>query len=678
MKFPLTLFVLALFLQVSDLQVAQVLADGEKDNHPDKVRRIPRLGIEVSAADRQALEQGLAQLQAVLDQLKTSQSLFVLSHIPDAEIFHRAVRDNLDHQEFFHANDVKKARNLLRLGLERAEQLEKEQAPWLEQTGLVVRGFRSQLDDTVQPYGLVIPDNYQSKGEKDFRLDIWFHGRGETLSETNFIDQRAKNAGYYKPRNTIVLHPYGRYSNAFKFAGEVDVLEAMEHVQSQYRIDKDRVSVRGFSMGGAACWQFAFLYADQWFAANPGAGFSETPEFLKSFQKEKLTPYSWERKLWRWYDADDNAANFRHVPTIAYSGENDRQIQAARVMEKALDQEGIELSHIIGPQTGHKIHVDSQAEIEKRMDSLAKTGNDVCPQVVHKVCHTLKYNRQYWLTVTGLQEHWEPGRVRAEITDNSIVVKAQGITGLRFDIPAGYARFESGKEIKLVINGRSVVGPRIASDRSWRFEIHHNGQSWTKGPKNTSGLTKKHGLQGPIDDALMSSFLFVAPTGKPINESVGQWTQRELKHAITHWRQHFRGHARVKNDVEISEQDIARHNLILWGDYSSNKVIQKVIDRLPITWNGEKISISDKEHDATKHVPILVYPNPLNPQKYVVLNSSFTYREYAYLNNARQVPMLPDWAVVDVVSRPKLNDWITRFPGIPVEADFFDESWQVK
>ena len=49
-------------------------------------------------------------------------------------------------------------------------------------------------------------------------------------------------------------------------------------------------------------------------------------------------------------------------------------------------------------------------------------------------------------------------------------------------------------------------------------------------------------------------------------------------------------------------------------------------------------------------MPILIFPNPLNPERYVVLNSGFTFREYDYLNNARQVPKLPDWAVVDVTT----------------------------
>ena len=66
-------------------------------------------------------------------------------------------------------------------------------------------------------------------------------------------------------------------------------------------------------MGGAACWQFAVHEADRWFAANPGAGFAETPQFLKVFQDEKVQPTWYERALWHLYDCTDYAANLRQA-----------------------------------------------------------------------------------------------------------------------------------------------------------------------------------------------------------------------------------------------------------------------------------------------------------------------------------------------------------------------------
>src|SRR5262249_17256181 len=148
-------------------------------------------------------------------------------------------------------------KTLLKQGLERAQQLRDGKPLWTAQTGLVVRGYVSRIDGSVQPYGLVVPASWQPNAAGRFRLDTWFHGRGETLSELNFLADRQRSYGQFAPANTFVLHLYGRYCNANKFAGEIDLLEALEHVRRHYPIDDDCLVVRGFSMGGAACWQFA-------------------------------------------------------------------------------------------------------------------------------------------------------------------------------------------------------------------------------------------------------------------------------------------------------------------------------------------------------------------------------------------------------------------------------------
>src|SRR3712207_6906136 len=50
----------------------------------------------------------------------------------------------------------------------------------------------------------------------------------------------------------------------------------------------------------------------------------------------------------------------------------------------------------------------------------------------------------------------------------------------------------------------------------------------------------------------------------------------------------------------------------------------------------------------------------------------FRSREYDYLNNARQVPKLPDYAVLDVSVPPS-----SRWPGKVVLANFFGERWEL-
>jgi hypothetical protein len=154
----------------------------------------------------------------------------------------------------------------------------------------------------------------------------------------------------------------------------------------------------------------------------------------------------------------------------------------------------------------------------------------------------------------------------------------------------------------------------------------------------------------------------------------GKWSEAELTRAIEHWRRQFRGNARVKNDVDVTQADMESANIVLWGDPGSNSVLAKIAEKLPIQWTKESITAGkDRKFSADKHALIAIYPNPLHPYRYVVLNSSFTYRDFAYLNNARQVPMLPDWAVVDLTTPPN-----SVWPGKIADADFFDERWQLK
>ncbi|MDZ4289613.1 MAG: hypothetical protein U0984_16730 [Prosthecobacter sp.] len=133
------------------------------------------------------------------------------------------------------------------------------------------------------------------------------------------------------------------------------------------------------------------------------------------------------------------------------------------------------------------------------------------------------------------------------------------------------------------------------------------------------------------------------------------------------------GDAPAKADKELSDADIAANNLVLWGDPQSNAVLAKIIGKLPIQWTKDKLVVNGKTYDAANHAPVLIFPNPLNPRHYVVINSSLTYREYDYLNNARQVPKLPDWAVIDL-NQPRN----AKAPGGIAAAGFFGEAWEWK
>ncbi|MEM9643675.1 MAG: prolyl oligopeptidase family serine peptidase [Planctomycetota bacterium] len=663
-------------------------ADGPKDNSSVDVRPIPPIGIPLPESERRRLANRCDEVRQQWSALKLSPEQ--TAHAGEVLVFPRAVELAIEFEQFYKKGDIKAADALLDQATERMKRVQSG-ADWAKIVGigegniqqLVVGGFRSKIDDSIQPYGLIIPAGYNGHDVRPRRLDIWFHGRGETQSEVAFLTKQQNNAGQYHPTDTFVLHPYGRYCNAFKFAGEVDVLEALEHVRSRLPIDKTRISVRGFSMGGAACWQFATRYADRWFAANPGAGFSETPEFLRTFQGEdvaKVAP-DHQQRLWQLYDNPEWAINLAQCPTIAYSGEVDRQKQAADAMESALQKHDVDLVHVIGAGMGHKIDEASKMIIEDGMNELARQTTAAIPRSVSFSTFTLKYHRMAWVDVRGLNEHWRSSRVDASIVDDqTITAETTNINRLCF-------RFESGQwpglasgRINLRVDGQALQGPPVRSDRSYLVEVERIRNDWklvdqeakeVASTFDVSKLRKRPGLQGPIDDAFMDRFLFVLPNGKSLDPQVQAWVEQESAHAMLHWRKHFRGDIQRTTDAELTEAQIRDCHLVIFGDPNSNSTIAKIAPHLPIRWDTQRLSIGKSSTDSSGHVPILVYPNPLNPERYVVINSGFTFREYDYLNNARQTPKLPDWAIVDVREGSNFRD-----PGRVIDAGFFDERWR--
>jgi hypothetical protein len=634
---------------------------------PAQDRPIPPPGIEVPAQDRQAIEAGLARLGAAMQQIRG------LDLAPDVEIFYRAVKTALDNNEFLRPPDIAAARRLLAMGNERADQLRRGEAPWTRATGLVVRGYISKIDKTVQPYGLVVPESYSPSAARRWRLDTWFHGRSEQLTEVAFLAERIANPGQFTPPDALVLHLYGRYCNANKFAGEVDLFEALDDVKRRYPIDNDRIVIRGFSMGGASAWHFGAHFAHLWAAAAPGAGFSETPEFLR-LDRNRVKINWWEEKLWSLYNASDYAVNFAQLPVVAYNGDQDGQKQAADVMEREMGKEGIRLRRVVGPQTGHRYHPDSIVEINSIIDKIAAKGRNLYPPTVRFTTFTLAYNRMNWVVINSLGKHWERARVDAEIAGpSSLKIVTSNVTGLSLDFDSGGSPLDATRKPVIQIDGQKLEAVPPMSDRSWQVHLRKTGSQWAIVDKPLpDSLVKRHGLQGPIDDAFMDSFLVVRPTGQPQSPGVAGWVKSEMDRSIREWRRQFRGDAQVRDDSEVTDADIASSNLALWGDPSSNKVLARIADKLPVKWTAQSVQLGSQTFDATTHAPILIYPNPLNPSKYVVLNSGFTFREYDYLNNARQVPKLPDYAIVDTSTPPD-----ARYPGKIAAAGFFDESWQI-
>src|SRR4029450_9134996 len=105
---------------------------------------------------------------------------------------------------------------------------------------------------------------------------------------------------------------------------------------------------------------------------------------------------------------------------------------------------------------------------------------------------------------------------------------------------------------------------------------------------------------------------------------------------------------RVKDDRAVSAADIADYNLILFGDPGSNSMMARVRRDLPIRWSKSAIEVAGRSFTAADHVPVLIYPNPLNPRRYIVFNSGHTFGDEDFRGtNAWLYPRLADYSVLN-------------------------------
>ena len=591
--------------------------------------------------------------------------------LAEVEIYHKAAEWMLRYGEEVYSKDYAGyATDALDAGEARARLLAEGRSPWKEQTGRVPRAYRSRVDGSVQPYGLVIPDSYD--GAVPVRLDVVLHGRNHRLTEVRFIANHSSGEPVPRGQDFIQLNIFGRTNNAYRWSGETDVFEALEAVERDYKIDPDRIVLRGFSMGGAGAFHIGLHHPDRWAAVEGGAGFTETIRYAK---RPNLPPH--QRRALRIYDAVDYSLNAVNVPLVGYGGENDAQLQAAVNVREALMREGFHFTQDglnwtttdlraifpVGPNIGHKFHPKSKALSNRFIDEMVAEGRKA-PDRLRFVTYTTRYPRCYWVTVEGLERHYERAEVEAErvLGDGLARVAAVKTRNVSRLMIGGLAR-----EARLSIDGQSLgVSDGPAERRFVKNDGHWRGETVA----DREGLRKKPGLQGPIDDAFREAFLCVRPTGKPNHPAAHK---RALAVADLFGKEYprwLRADVPFKEDVEVTEDDIAARHLVLFGDPGSNSVLRKVVGKLPIRWTAQEIVVGNRRYPAENHVLAMIYPNPLNPERYVVINSGHTFHEAEFRGtNAFLFPRLGDYAVL-------------RFgPGQDepevVEAGFFDEEWKL-
>lgn len=604
----------------------------------------------------------------------------------DAQVFVKAVTWALELGPINDAHGRQMVKVGLRRAKERIEALAAGKYPWLEKPDRSARGYVSSVDDSVQPYCLILPANYDKT--KPIQLHVVLHGStpgtgtGEllyVLSSDGNGNDAVRTGG---PANDFIeLLPMGRLGeNSYRFEGETDVDEAIEAVCRDYFVDRSKIVLRGSSLGGVGTWQLGLKRPDRYASIGPSAGPVDTIEFSNSPWKhfvrlEPLTP--WQRTTLHLVDAIDYAANAGMVPVVASMGDQDPYYGTHLQMEQAFAKEGMPFVGLVDRGAGHGITQEVYQKQIRMLADIAAKGRDPFPKRIRFVTWTLRTSRCGWIEVLGLEHHYQRAEIDAKIgEDGSIVIKEpRNITRFAIHPPA-----VSGSPVSLAVGATEIKLPSSPMKTGAPLVIERQQGTWkyggVLGEVRLAG--KRPHLQGPMDDAFSRKFLCVRGTGQAWNTAVGAWADAQLKRFAEEWRRHYHGYLPVKNDTEVTESDIRESNLILFGDPGSNSWIAKVLPQLPIGWSRDTLTLGKQSHSARDHAVQLICPNPLPgaANRYVVLNSGHTYHDSELRFSYMVFPRLGDWAVMRVGNNAA-DSAASQVDEAVLDSAFFDEDWKV-
>lgn len=377
-------------------------------------------------------------------------------------------------------------------------------------------------------------------------------------------------------------------------------------------------------MGGAGTWHIGLHFPEHWAAIEAGAGFTETMNYAKVKAAREA-----EMAAMHIYDAVDYSANAMIVPTVGYGGEIDPQLAASTNIKNEIARLGLkppQILFLVGPQTAHKFHPDSK----KLSDAFLERNLPRKPIGDFEfVTYTPRYGQVRDFSIDAMENLYQ----RATLTRKGTQFTTKNVRTLQIDTTR-----------TISLDGESITGKQFTKKDG----------KWVVGAQTV--VHKRRGLQGPIDDAFMDAFLCVYAGEMP----------QELKQFADVWSRYMRGDLPVREASKVTQADMAKYHLVLWGTPATNALLGKIAPKLPIRWTNGSFAIADQRYSEKLFTLQLIAPNPLAPGRYVVLNSGHTFGVKEFVGtNALLYPRKGDWAIV------------RKENGEVVQSGLFNSDWRL-
>jgi pimeloyl-ACP methyl ester carboxylesterase len=521
-------------------------------------------------------------------------------------------------------------------------------------TGYRQWAYRSQIDDSLQPYSLYIPQSYDPK--KQYGLVVFLHG----YSGNDF--DGALHLAELAPDDLFIASAYGRGDMYYESLAEQDVLDVMDRVMSAYPIDPDKVYLTGISMGGLGTWKIGQLYPERFAAIAPFCGWT----------------------------GDELLDNLGNLGTFIVHGNQDTTVpvymdrNAAAKLEKA----GSPVIYTEIPGGSHKAWEEwsRTTDPHQLFEFFRSYVRNPSPEHIKALIPTVRYGKKYWISVTELDtsgsfsnDLLNPGTIEVQRMGNSdITITTDRIRA--FDIDLELAGIDLSKAANITIDGQiQQIDP---SPGNISFQLCSDGV-WRIDEKTRTGLAQHYGdgVIGLFSKPLIIVYGTMDAQRKEVLEAgarqLADWSLTESVPVGVKT-----GIFRVKADTELTDSDIDENNLILIGNSSENAVTARIAEVFEPYYSGGKISLNGTTYE--RNGLCVTRPNPLAPDRIVAcfdMPRDFlgSQSEVVQWFSSLSLMMRNSHRIGEMASYPIFSPDVmvlTRSPGINAWSGWFDRNWE--
>lgn len=540
---------------------------------------------------------------------------------------------------------------------------------------IVMRGYSSAVSSVRQGYAVYLPRDYDPK--RAYPLMVVLHGGSANgnlfLGVVLGNNMNWKTYDYhlwdeFTPRyhpDWIVVAPDGFGQIMWRFMGEQDVLDVIDDVERHYHVDKDRVVLAGLSNGGVGAYSLGMRHASRFSAVLAIAG---APSWLQ-YAGGKIDPL--QAQTLRPLSAMDLAENAINTDFRFFHG----KVDPGPMRPAFVDAFGKHIAKLGVPytekwfDTGHDLLylVVRQGALFKELEQVTRKHK---PNEVRLVSGDHRAAQQHWLRITSFTRLPELARVRALAQGDEISLEVSGADSL--EVTWRDAPLDASAQVRWVING-AVVGKSAKQGLADRVSFTRVGEHWRLGgpelPKNA--LRKQAGAAGPITDAYYGRMLHVYGTANPAHSAE---LRKQAERGARGWPLWlWRVNQPVVADSELSDEQLRDYNLVLYATPGSHSFLSRIEDQLPIRVEADAVVVGTQRFTDKGVGTKFIYPNPLNPKRYVIVQAAPTLEAVRAGHNLPD--FLPDYVVYDAKttrSRPRL-----LFPSSPPALGYFNQGWQI-